>query len=260
MKLGFMSSVCPKMNVDELIAVGSKHGYVGIEFRPEWGHGHGVELDATTGRRREIASILADGGLEGMCLAPGVKFCSPDRTERDGQQELLSRYIDLAAETRIPRIRVFGDPIPNAGGAKRTACYEHQAECLVVAAGRALDAGITLVLETHMNLRAFDVGEILYRAGYPRALRVNWHLGHCLRHGEDVDEAYRHVKGLVGHAHFSIAEPEAQSPHVERQVELLLGEGYDGYFSLEVIDPDDPEATLVRHADAWRAIRDRLEF
>ena len=47
MKPGFMSSVYPQQTLQELIATAQKHGYQGIEFRVEWDHKHGVELDAT---------------------------------------------------------------------------------------------------------------------------------------------------------------------------------------------------------------------
>ena len=60
MKLGFMSSVCPRMTLKELVETGKKYGYAGIEFRPEWDHAHGIELDASAAQRREAARMLAD--------------------------------------------------------------------------------------------------------------------------------------------------------------------------------------------------------
>lgn len=246
-----MSSVCPKMTLAELIAAGQKHGYEGIEFRPEWGQKHGIELDLSASGRKEAARMLADGGLEGCCLSPGVWFAKEEEGARDKELEKLCKFIALASDTRIGRVRVFGDPLPNAGSRRRTANYEAQADYLRRASERAGEAGVRIVLETHTNLRAFDAGEILYRAGYPAALWVNWHLAHCLAHGEDVDEAYRHVKGRVGHVHFSV-DVEAEQSHLDRQIELLRDDGFDGFFSVEVINPDDPEAVLKCHIDAWR--------
>lgn len=258
MKLAFMSSVCPKLNLPDLLAAGKAHGYEGIEFRPEWDHAHGVELSASPAQRKEIAKVLADGSLDACCLSPGVRFCRDEPGDRDEQLETLFRYVELAAEVSIGRIRVFGDPLPNLGGGCRPANYQAQADYLARGAERAEAAGVTLSLETHSNFRAFDAGEVLYRAGYPAALRVNWHLGHCLRHGEDVDEAYRHVKGRVNHAHFSLAEEKTERAHVERQAQLLADEGFDGYFSVEVINPDDPEQVLADHAARWSELRETL--
>jgi sugar phosphate isomerase/epimerase len=252
MKLAFMSSVCPKMTLKELLAVGEQYGYQGIEFRPEWGHGHGIELGATAAQCKEIARILADSPLDACALSPGVKFAEPEAAQRDAQFDTLCRYVQLAAKVGIGRIRVFGDPLPNDGG--RAACYAWQAEYLARAAAEAGKAGVTIVLETHMNFRAFDAGEILYRTGYPPALRVNWHLGHCLGHGEDVDEAYRHVKGRVSHAHFSFPKEAAKKDPIPRQAELLAAEGYDGFFSVEIIDPENPQEVLASHAKGWKKL------
>ena len=256
MKLAFMSSVYPKMTLTELLAVGEQYGYEGIEFRPEWDHGHGIELAASAGRRKEIAKVLADGPLEGCALSPGVKFAEPEARQRDAQFESLRKYVQLAADVGIGRIRIFGDPIPKDG--RRAACYTYQAEYLARAAAEAGQAGVTIVLETHMNFRAFDAGEMLYRTGYPPALRINWHLDHCLAHGEDVDEAYRHVKGRVSHVHFSFPKKPADMVHIHRQAELLAGEGYDGFFSVELIAPDDPQAVIATHAEGWKKLRRTL--
>jgi hypothetical protein len=75
-----------------------------------------------------------------------------------------------------------------------------------------------------------------------------------------VDEAYRHVKGLVAHVHFSIAEEPVKPAHLERQAELLLAEGCDGFFSVEVINPPDGDQVLSSHAASWQDLKDKLRF
>lgn len=257
MKLAFMSSVCPKMTLRELLAAGEAHRYAGIEFRPEWKQGHGIELEASAEQRTEAAKVLADSPLEPCCLSPGTRFCQEEPGVRDAELEKLHQYIDLAAEVGIARIRVFGDPLPNSGRGRRAANYQAQAEYLARGAHRASQAGIRLVLETHCNFRGFDAGEVMYRAGYPAGLWINWHLDHCLGHGEDVDEAYRHIKGRVAHCHFGLADQKAEWAPLERQIELLRDEGFGEFFSVEVIDPDDPEAVLTHHAAGWRELKEK---
>jgi hypothetical protein len=46
----------------------------------------------------------------------------------------------------------------------------------------------------------------------------------------------------------------------ERQVALLRDDGYEGYFSIEVINPDDPIDVLERHAAMWVDLKERLGF
>lgn len=254
MKLGFMTFLYPKLDYTAVIAKGKQYGYTGIEWRAEAEHQHGVELDVPSAEIKTIRQRVADEGMETSCLATGVKFCSPEVDEREANLERLTRYIALAAEVGAPCIRIFADPIPNTGRGAREASYRYQAEYLARAAERAEKGDIKLCLETHSVFRAFDVGEVLFRAAYPPALRINWHLAHCINHGEDVDEAYRHVKGLVIHAHFSM------SPHVERQMELLAAEGYEGYYSVEIMAKSEAEADTImsEQVSGWTAARQTL--
>ena len=256
MKLGFMTFLYPKLDYRAVIAKGLQFGYQGIEWRAESGHQHGVELDVPTSQIHAIRDQVAKDGLETSCLATSIKFCSPDQAERDANLERLSRYVDLAAEVGAPCIRFFADPIPNTGRGAREQSYRYQAEYMVRAAERAAQGGIKLCLETHSVFRAYDAGEVLYWAAYPPALWINWHLAHCIKHGEDVDEAYRHVKGRVIHAHFRM------SPHVERQMELLAAEGFQGYFSVEIMAKSEEEAdqTVAEQAAGWRAACQSLDL
>jgi sugar phosphate isomerase/epimerase len=260
MKLAFMSSVFPNLDVPGLVKKAQAGGCQGLEFRPEWKQSHGVEPEAADAALRAAGRTISAAGLEACCLAPGVRFCSPDRAERDANLDRLRTMLRLAKAVGIPRMRVFGDSIPNEGRGAREASYRAQAEYLAAAAREAKEAGVVLCLETHGNFRAADAAEVIHRAGYPPALRVNWHLGHCLRHGEDVDEAYRHVKGLVAHVHFNVAEEQVAPAHLERQAELLLAEGYDGFFSIEVIKPPDGDAALAAHTAFWQGLKRKLGF
>jgi sugar phosphate isomerase/epimerase len=254
MKLGFMTFLYPRLGHEAVIAKGLQFGYQGIEWRAEAKHHHGVELDVPPTQIAAIRRRVSNAGLETSCLATGIRFCSPDPDERDANLERLARYVDLASQVGAACIRFFGDPIPNTGRGAREESYRYQAEYVARAAERAAQGGVKLCLETHSVFRAVDAGEVLFRAAYPPALWLNWHLAHCINHGEDVDEAYRHVKGRVCHAHFSM------SPHVERQMELLAAEGFQGYFSLEVMAKNETSAdqTMADEALAWRAAASRV--
>jgi sugar phosphate isomerase/epimerase len=259
MKLAFMTSVLPKATLTELIDSGKKHGYQGIEFRPEWSHAHGAELSATPEQRKAIRRQMADSGLEGCCISPSATFNESERAKRDERLEQLCRYIELARELGVGRIRMFCDPLPNTGAGARSNLLQAQAEYMVKGAEKAAQAGVRLVLETHGTGRAVDVDEILWRAAYPAALWVNWHLAHCLNHGEDVDEAYRHIKGRVDHVHFSLREDKHETfEYLLRQAELLSDEGYEGFFAVEDINPPDGQVSLQIHADGWKRVLQKL--
>lgn len=257
MKLSFMSFLFPQASATELIGMALKYGYHGIEFRAEAQHGHGVELDAPPAQIEAVRRALADAGLSASCLATSVRYGGLDAPARAAMSERCARLLDLAARLGAPCVRVFGDPLPPPASARRAEAYSILAEHLGRNAEQADQAGVRLVLETHANFRAFDAGEVLYRTGYPRALWINWHLEHCLNHGEDVDEAYRHVKGRVAHAHFMFTESYAGA--IDRQVALLADEGFTGHFSVEIMPHPgmDGEALIAEHARRWLALRDR---
>lgn len=255
MKLGFMTSLAQDRTLPELVALAKQYGYQGVEFRPEWKQKHGIELSATSIQRREAKKLFADNGIEISSVSPGVKFLKDDR---DQQLDKMYRYVDLCADLGTPCMRFFADPLPK-DPAQRSESHKIQAEYMAKAAARAQQAGVILGLETHGNSIGIDAAEMMHLAAYPPALRVNWHLSHCLRHGEDVDTAYRHVKGRVVHAHFSFPDDAEGMQAIQRQFELLLHDGFDGYFSLEIIRKGDPHPLLADCAENWKKLKAKFD-
>jgi sugar phosphate isomerase/epimerase len=251
MKLGFMSSMAQDKTILQLIDMAKTYGYQSVEFRPEWGHAHGIELEMTKTQRKEARNSLADNGIEISAISPGVKFL---RDDRDKQLEKMFRYIDLAADLGAFCIRFFADRLPD-NPVERRDSHKIQAEYQARAAEKAWDAGVLLALETHGNSIGIDTGEMMFLAGYPPAFRVNWHLSHSLRHGEDTDTAYRHIKGRVVHVHFSISDDPIRMKALERQFELLLYDGFSGTFSVEIIKEGDNTDQLIENARWWKQMK-----
>lgn len=241
--------------VPELIDMAKKFGYQSVEFRPEWKHAHGIELSMTKSQRKEVRNRFADSGIEISAISPGVKFL---RDDRDKQLEKMFQYIDLAADIGAPNIRFFADKLPE-DPAERSESRKVQAGYQARAAEKAWEAGVMLALETHGNSIGVDTGEMMYLAGHPAAFRVNWHLSHCLRNGEDADTAYRHIKGRVVHVHWSIPDDEIKMKAIERQFELLLYDGFAGTFSIEIIKEGDNTNQLIEHAQWWKQMKAKFK-
>lgn len=254
MKLGFMTSMAQDKTVPQLIEMANTYGYQAIEFRPEWKHAHGIELSMTKTQRKEARARFDDNGIEISAISPGIKFLNDDR---DKQLEKMELYIDLAADLGASCVRFFADSLPE-DVVKRHESHKVQSEYQARAAEKAWDAGVVLALETHMNSIGFDAAEMMFLAGFPPAFRVNWHLAHCLKHGEDVNTAYRYVKGRVAHAHFSFPDDAEAMKALERQFELLLYDGFAGTFSVEIIKTGDNTGLLVDHAQKWKQMREKF--
>jgi sugar phosphate isomerase/epimerase len=248
MKFGFMSSVCPKQTLAELVETAQQYGYAGIEFRTEWNHAHGIELGATPAQLAAARQTLADGGIAASCIATSVRFNSADRDEHLSQRETLRQYIVLASEVGAPYIRTFSDSVPEDDQAARNQVLSLAAESYASVEEWARQHGVEVLVETHTNMRGHWARQILDQAG-AESLQVLWHIGHHLRRGQSVDEAYAYIRGHVRHLHF-VARPDDEyvtDADNQRTFDLLAADGFTGFFSVEVINPEDPDAVLALH-------------
>jgi len=190
--------------------------------------------------------------LAASCIATSVRLNHEDPAERAAQVETLRRYIALAAEVGATNIRTFSDPVPEDDAQARAAVLQWEAEAYAGVNDWAAQHGVYMLVETHTNMRAHWAREILDRAACSH-LAVLWHIGHHIRRGQSVDEAYPHIRGYVRHLHFS-AMPgrEVTDADNQRTFELLAADGFDGFFSVEVINPDDPVSVLQLHIEKFK--------
>ncbi len=248
MRPGFMSSVHPQQTLPELIETAKRYGYQGIEFRVEWDHKHGIELDATTEQLTAARQMLGDSGIAASCIATSVRFNSSDRAEHLPPRETLRKYIALAAEVGAPTLRTFSDSVPEEDEAARNAVLSLAAESYAYVDDWAQQHGIKVLDETQPNLRGHWAKQVLDQA-QADSLQVLWHIGHHLRRGQSVDDAYTSIRGHVRHVHF-VARPGDEvvtDADNQRTFELLAPDGFTGFFSVEVINPEDPAAVLAHH-------------
>lgn len=252
MKAGFMSSVCPKQTLPELVATAQTYGYTGIEFRVAWDHSHGIELSATDAQLAEARRILADGGIAASCIATSVKFNSPDPADHVSQRETLREYIVLAQKLGAPMIRTFSDSLPEDDPGARDRVLHLAAMSYAAVDDWAGEHGITVLVETHTNMKGQWARQILDQAEADN-LAVLWHTGHHLQRGQSVDAAYGYIRGHVRHVHFTATEGSDHVTDVDnlRMFELLENDGFDGYFSVEIINPNDPQAVLAHHIEKY---------
>lgn len=252
MKAGFMSSVCPKQTLPELVGTAQSYGYTGIEFRVAWDHHHGIELGASDAQLSAARRTLADGGIAASCIATSVRFNSPDPDDHLPQREMLRRYIVLAQQLGAPVIRTFSDSLPEDDPKARERVLQLAAASYAAVDDWAGEHGITVLVETHTNMKGQWARQILDQAAADN-LAVLWHTGHHLQRGQSVDEAYDHIRGRVRHVHFTATEDSDTVTDADnlRMFELLDKDGFDGYFSVEIINPDDPQAVLAHHIEKY---------
>lgn len=248
-----MSSVCPRQTLPELIDTARRHGCEGIEFRVEWDHGHGIELSASFDALGAAQGMLEGNGIEATCIATGVKVNSTDPKDHEQARESMMRYIELAQNVGAPFLRVFGDPVPEDD---TDTALKLAAESCAAVDDHAGQHGVAILIETHTNMRPEWAKRMVNDSG-GQNVGVLWHIGHHLSRGQSVDEAWSHIADCIGHVHFSArSDGKAADADNARTFELLGAAGFDGFFSVEVINPDDPEAVLKHHAEKFAAFRE----
>ena len=260
MKYSFMSFSCPRLTLDEMLALARRLGYDGIEPRLAVQHAHGIEVDANPGQRREIRQKVADSGIALACLATSCSYADPQRVWEQVQE--TRRCIDLAADVNCPRLRVFGGSLPP--DVTRGQAIDLLTEALLVVGEQARACGVTLCLETHDDWTDPEhVAEVMRRVHSP-AVAVNWDVMHPVRQSQvTMDQAFQVLRPWIRHVHFhdglntlaeTVLKPVGQGDFDHRRVvKLLKAAAYDGYLSGEWIGWEPYEVHLPRELATMRS-------
>ena len=238
MKLSFGTLGCPDWTIDEVVARAAEYGYDGVELRGALGE-H-IAPEEKPAEKRRIKKLFKDAGVEIAAINAYTRFASADAAERAKQVKTLEDFIDLAAEVGSPVVRTFGGSIPE--GYTREEAVAWIAEALNEVARRAEAKGVLVALETHDHFATGrEVADVL--AEVPsKSIGVCWDFANVVDR-ETVEESYRPIAGRIHHVHVKDHVP-ADGGHkyvfvgegrvdIRRAVELLAGEGYDRYLSLE---------------------------
>ncbi|NCC49311.1 MAG: hypothetical protein EOM13_09700, partial [Clostridia bacterium] len=247
MKLAFSTLGCPEWSWVDIQAMARDLGFDGIEIR-----GLGQEIQAAKARpftAEELPQTLArlrELNLSLTCFSSDCCLRDADR-----QRELLAEgfeYIDLAAASAVPYVRILGDLAP-----------EVQVEVddqVVLRALRSLSdyaawRGVTLLIETNgvyaQTSRLRQLLESLDEAavsGPKPSVAVLWDLHHPWRFfSESPAETWRQIGRFVRYVHIkdSVWQDgriryrmlgEGDLP-IREMLQLLVDQGYDGFVSLE---------------------------
>lgn len=253
MKFAYMSFTCPEGTLTDLIELARKHGYDGIEPRAMAGHRHGVELDASPDRRKEIRRVFQESGIECACIATPIRYCQPDPKAYRENIELTGRFLELSADVGCNRLRVFGGspgvPLDPQEGIRIVG------SALSELAEKAERHNVILCLETHDFFSRADMVSRAVRMADSPCVRANWDIMHPFTRNMSIPEAFDHLRDIVAHCHVhDCVYDEKRSPKL-----ALMGEGdipyrealrllkemdYSGFLSGEYIAAWKPDIVL----------------
>lgn len=261
MKISFMSFSTPQLTLTETLDLAEELGYDGFEPRAGSGHAHGIELETSSSQRNAIKAQVAESPIELCCLAVSCRYADPSTVAENVQETM--RYIDLAADLDIPRLRVFGGQIPEQ--VNREAAIENVAAALRQLAAHVQERQVTVCLETHDDwCDPNHVVAIMQQVDSP-AVAVNWDIMHPVRAcGFTMEEAFTILQPWVQHVHIHdglrtldelkmLPIGQGDIDH-EEALALLQKDGYTGYLSGEWINWEPHLIHLPRELAAVHAI------
>ena len=91
----------------DLLQMLKDHGFEGVEFRTDAGHGHGVEASIDGAERAQVVADCAAMGIDIMSVATGNRYHDTDPDELQDHIEQTMVRMDLASDLGAPRVRVF---------------------------------------------------------------------------------------------------------------------------------------------------------
>jgi len=176
----------------------------------------------------------------------------------------LRRFLELANDWESPLVRVYGGPLAEEPGTRRTQ-MEAAARVLQEATPLAERLGVAVAIETHDSFSASSVVAGLLAMVQSKWVGALWDTHHPHRMGERPAEVYEHIGPRVLHvqvkdARLSVAHKggwqlvllgEGEVP-VQEIIRLLAAGGYGGYISVEWEkywhpEIEEPEIALPQH-------------
>ena len=238
MRLSFMSWVCPTWDLERMAEFTASTAYDGIELRVDSEHAHGLSADSTDRERAAAVELLADHGVELPAVATGDQLAHSDPDERAEQVASAKANAELAGDLGADYLRVF------AMGDREEMTEEaavDAAASLTEIGEFARDHGVTPVLETMHDIvqHPADAYAVIDRVETDNAALL-WNRASI------TDEEFAAVHDDVEHVHM---HDEALDPEFDGVADMMArfrDDGYQGYFSLEIIRGEDLPEDLLR--------------
>lgn len=239
MKFAFSTVGCPEWSWNEITSMAKDLGYQGIEIR-----GLGNEIFAPKSRPfsetelEKTKKVLQQTGLELVCFSSSC--CLRDSLNKESLKEGFE-YIELAAKTGTPYVRILGDLEP---AATKEVDDTLVIESLKKLAGFAEYKGVSLLVETNgVYADSTRLKKVIEAVGSGNVFAL-WDIHHTFRFmGESPAQTMENIGKYIHHVHIKDSlmldgqveyhlVGEGDVP-IKQALDLLFENGYEGYVTLE---------------------------
>jgi len=238
--IGFSTLGCPSWDWIKVLDFAQQNGFASVELR---GLSGTMDLPSrpefADGQIEQSKKEIAVRGLHIACVSSSANMHDTG-PEHEKQLDDARRFIDLASLLGAPYVRVFGNKLVGP----QAAAVKHIAGSLRELGSYAGPKSVTVILESHGDFTTSPVlQEILERAASPHVALL-WDAHNTFVEGkEDPAVTVRQLGKYIRHTHLKDARLVGGQDNyvltgrgdvpVKRQVELLTGIGYTGYYSFE---------------------------
>ena len=256
LRIAFSTLAFPDATLAEATTLGRSWGYAGVELRLV--DGQLIDSSLSAAERVRVKQTIAATGLPIVSVDSSIILTN----EEAGLE--LRRFLELANEWESPLIRVYGGPLAEEPGTRRTQ-MEAAAGVLQEAIPLAERFGVAVAIETHDSFSSSAVVAELLAMVQSKWVGALWDTHHPHRMGERPAEVYEHIGPRVLHVQVKDARrsaahkggwqlvplSEGEVP-VREIIRLLAAGGYGGYISVEWEkywhpDIEEPQIALPQH-------------
>ena len=238
--IGFSTLGCPSWDWIKVLDFAQQNGFAVVELRGLSGTMDLPSRPEFADRQIEQSKReITARGLRISCVSSSANMHDTG-PEHEKQLADARRFIDLASRLGAPYVRVFGNKLVGP----QAAALEHISGSLRELGDYAGPKSVTVILESHGDFTTSSVlREILEKAASSQVALL-WDAHNTFVEGkEDPEVTVRQLGKYIRHTHLKDARlANGQDNYVltgrgdvpvKRQVELLAGIGYAGYYSFE---------------------------
>ncbi len=256
LRIAFSTLAFPNANLATAVSLGRSFGYGGVELRLI--DGDLIDPAMPAADRAAVKRTATAAGL------PIVAVDSSIRLTDDEPGTQLRQFLELASDWESPLVRVFGGRLPD-DDAERQARLAAAARVLEASVPLAEKLGVAIGVETHDAFSASSVVAELLAMVPSGVVGAVWDSHHPYRMGQQPDEVWADIGPRVLLAQVKDARRDAARADgwqlvllgqgevpVREMLELLAGQGYEGWVSVEWEkrwhpEIEEPEVALPQH-------------
>ena len=246
MKLGLCTIAFRERPLDEVIAIASDYGFGGVEI---WGQEPHISAEYDADRVKMVRDMVSQRGLEISALGAYVNPLMPE------YEKQLAEAFNIAAGLGTDLVRIW-----SRGGPSKTIDLNEKrliTSRLISSAQSGQSRGLTLGLEMHNNNLTDSVASIMELLETVNSPSLKTYYQPTFR--ADADEPHEAAQKLAPHVvnvHAQNADATGEGCPIPdgvvnygKVIEILAGQGYDGYLEVEFVHGDDKLAALQRDRD-----------